>query len=57
MLANGEKIQTDSTIDDGLNQVPYVRLEPVLVTRDLLDATVIKDGFHLASDVYRNIKH
>jgi ABC-type xylose transport system substrate-binding protein len=36
--------------------VPYARLEPILVTRGLLDATVIKDGFHTAADVYRNVR-
>jgi D-xylose transport system substrate-binding protein len=56
MLARGEKIPTDSTIDDGAGRIPYVRLEPILVTRDLLDATVIKDGFHSAADVYRNVE-
>lgn len=57
MLARGEPIQTDSFIDDGAGKVPYVRLEPILVTRELLDATVIKDGFHSAEDVYRNVGH
>ena len=33
MLARGEPIATDATIDDGAGPVPYVRLEPVLVTR------------------------
>jgi len=56
MLAKGEPVSADATIDDGLGQVPYVRLEPVLVTRSLLDATVIKDGFHSAADVYRNVR-
>jgi D-xylose transport system substrate-binding protein len=55
MLARGEKIQTDSTIDDGTGKVPYVRLEPILVTRDLLDSTVIRDGYQTAADVYRNL--
>jgi D-xylose transport system substrate-binding protein len=56
MLARGEPITTDATIDDGLGRVPYARLEPILVTRGLLDATVIKDGFHTAADVYRNVR-
>jgi len=55
MLAKGEAISTDASIDDGSFKVPYARLEPILVTRDLLDATVIKDGFHSAADVYRNV--
>ncbi len=55
MLARGEKIKTDATIDDGVRKVPYVALEPILVTRELLDETVIKDGFHSREGVYRNI--
>ncbi|MGO8695859.1 MAG: substrate-binding domain-containing protein [Rectinemataceae bacterium] len=55
MLAKGEKIETDATIDDGAGKVPYVRLEPIIVTRDLLGATVIKDGFHTAKEIYRNV--
>ena len=55
MLARGEKIGTDATIDDGSRKVPYVALEPILVTRELLDSTVIKDGFHSAESIYRNI--
>lgn len=56
MLARGEQIKTDSVISDGRFEVPYVRLDPILVTRDLLDATVIKDGFHASVDVYRNVR-
>lgn len=56
MLAKGEDIKTDSVINDGRYDVPYVRLEPILVTKDLLDSTVIKDGFHAAADVYRNVR-
>jgi len=56
MLARGEKIPTDATIDDGSSKVPYVRLEPILVTKNLLDETVIKDGFHSKESVYRNLK-
>ncbi|HCO48813.1 MAG TPA: D-xylose transporter subunit XylF [Spirochaetaceae bacterium] len=55
MLARGEKIAGDVTIDDGGKKVPYVRLEPILVTRELLDETVIKDGFHSAEAIYRNL--
>lgn len=54
-LAKGEPVQADSTIFDGKTQVPFVRLEPILVTKDKLDSTVIKDGFHSATDVYRNV--
>jgi len=57
MLARGEKIPSDTVIDDGTWKVPYIRLEPILVTRKLLDETVIKDGFHSKTGVYRNTGH
>ena len=57
MLAKGEAVPTDATIDDGAQNVAYVRLEPILVTKELLKSTVIKDGFHAEADVYRNVPH
>ncbi|HPS14446.1 MAG TPA: substrate-binding domain-containing protein [Spirochaetales bacterium] len=56
MMARGEKIPSENRIDDGQNKVPYVALEPTLVTAANLDATVIKDGFHSREEVYRNVK-
>jgi len=55
LLARGLSAPGDATIDDGAGQVPFVRLEPILVTRELLDSTVIRDGFHKAEDIYRNV--
>jgi len=55
MLAKGEKLPAASTINDGLYDVPYVKLEPILVTKDSLETTVIKDGFHRREDVFRNV--
>jgi len=54
-LAKGEAVEADSTIFDGRSQIPFIRLQPILVTKNLLDSTVIKDGFHRAEDVYRNV--
>jgi D-xylose transport system substrate-binding protein len=54
MLARGENVETDSTIDDGIGKVPYVRLEPIPVVKETLASTVIKDGFHTSDEVYRN---
>lgn len=55
MLAKGEKLPATSTINDGLYDVPYVKLEPILVTKKSLESTVIKDGFHSREDVFRNV--
>jgi D-xylose transport system substrate-binding protein len=54
MLAKGESVETESTIDDGMGKVPYIRLEPIPVVKETLASTVIKDGFHTADEVYRN---
>jgi D-xylose transport system substrate-binding protein len=56
MMAHGEKIRYDNKIDDGRYKVPYMALDPILVTASTLDSTVIKDGFHTREDVYRNVK-
>ncbi len=53
--ANYDKIYSEETINDGEREVPYVKLEPKLVTKDNMVNVVIKDGFHLLEDVYRNI--
>jgi len=45
MLAKGEKIRIENRIDDGRYKVPYVALEPLLVTAKNLDSTVIKMVF------------
>jgi D-xylose transport system substrate-binding protein len=57
MMAHGEKIRYDTKIDDGRYKVPYIALEPILVTAKTLNSTVIKDGFHTREDIYRNVKH
>ena len=56
MMARGEKVRYDNKIDDGHYKVPYIALEPILVTAKTLGSTVIKDGFHTREEVYRNVK-
>jgi len=56
MMAKGEKVAYDNKIDDGRYKVPYIALDPILVTAGTLDSTVIKDGFHTRADVYRNLQ-
>ena len=55
MLAKGERVRTESFINDGTGKVPYIRLEPILVTAETLESTVIADGFHSREDVFRNV--
>lgn len=44
-LAKGEKPQGDNVVDNGKAKVPVILLRPVLVTRENISATVVKDGF------------
>ncbi|HVR43581.1 MAG TPA: substrate-binding domain-containing protein [Thermoanaerobaculia bacterium] len=51
-LAEGRKVVTSETIDNGKIAVPAILLEPVAVDRDNLDETIIKDGYHSAEEIY-----
>lgn len=50
-----DRFTVHNAVQDGTYRVPYYELEPVPVTADRLKETVIKDGFHLEEDVYRNV--
>ena len=54
-LAKGESIDTNSTIDNGRIQVPAYFIDPIVVTKDNMMDTIIKDEFHDYDDVYKNI--
>ncbi len=54
-LAKGEDIAVDGVINDGMNQVPYLAVEPIAVTKENMDEIVIDGGFHTKEDVYMNV--
>ncbi|MDF2608819.1 MAG: sugar transporter substrate-binding protein [Lachnospiraceae bacterium] len=53
MLVNGEEVRSDKMINDGTYDVPYIVIGVEAVTKENIDDTVIKDGFHLYDDVYQ----
>lgn len=55
-LAKGEDINVDTTINDGRFDVPYVKLEPIAVTKDNMDEIIIDGGFQKREEVYLNIQ-
>lgn len=55
MLAGGETPPSNYTIDNGTYVIPYMKYQPVAVTKHNMMDTIIRDGFHLLEDVYRNI--
>lgn len=53
-LAKKEPLNVSEQISDGKYNVPYHVLEPIAVDKSNIDDTVIRDGFHLKEEVYRN---
>lgn len=51
-LAKGRPIIATGSTDNGQIQVPTVLLDVVLVTKDNIRETVIKDGFHKEEEVF-----
>ncbi|NRD79744.1 substrate-binding domain-containing protein [Bacillus sp. BRMEA1] len=52
-VAKGEKVQTDTTINNGAADIPSVFLTPVVITKNNIRDTVIKDGFLSEADVFK----
>lgn len=50
-LFNGEEPEVDASVDNGTNDVPAVLLEPLTVTIDNIEDTVIADGFRTQEEI------
>ena len=57
-LGKDEELTGDDigTMDNGKADIPYVKLEPIMVTKDNIDDTIINSGFHMRDEVYLNVK-
>lgn len=55
-LAKREAVNATSKVNNGKIEVPSILLEPIMVDRENLDATVIKDGFHSREEIYKNVQ-
>jgi len=53
-LAKGEDFEYEETINNGVIDVPYIKLDVLSVTSETMEETVIEDGFHSREDVYRD---
>jgi D-xylose transport system substrate-binding protein len=51
-IVNGEKIDTEHTVNNGKIEVPSLLLEPVIVNKDNIKDTVIKDNYHTEQEIY-----
>lgn len=52
-LGSGNQPETNSSLNNGLKDVPAYLLTPLAVDKDNVDTTVIADGFHKKEDVYQ----
>jgi D-xylose transport system substrate-binding protein len=50
-LAKGETAHADGTVSNGKIKVPTIMLKPVVVTKDNIRTTVIKDGFQTLKSI------
>ena len=55
-LIKGEELTDAVTMSDGSHDINAIVLEPVAVTKENMDNTIIGSGFHLREDVYLNVK-
>ena len=56
-LAKHEDIATERTVNNGRKDVRSILLEPIMVDRNNLEATVIQDGFHRREDVFKGVSN
>jgi len=54
-VVNGEKVDTQKTINNGRIDVPAVLFTPVVVDKANMADTIIKSGYHKLEDVYKNV--
>jgi D-xylose transport system substrate-binding protein len=54
-LARGEKVEAKDKVNNGKLDVPSILQEPVVLDKNNVMATVIKDGYHKVEDVYKNV--
>jgi D-xylose transport system substrate-binding protein len=54
-LAKGEQIKTTTAISVGNKTIPAILLNPVVVTKDNVKQTVIKDGFQNLETIQKSL--
>jgi D-xylose transport system substrate-binding protein len=53
-LAKNQKIETNSTINNGKSDIPSYLIDSIPVTKDNMDETVLKDGYQTREEIYNN---
>jgi len=55
-LAQEKTPDTSQIVNNGQDNIPEILIEPILVNKNNIIETIIKDGFHAYEDVYQNSK-
>jgi ABC-type xylose transport system, periplasmic component len=55
-IAENKPVETGSTVANGSKNVNSLLLKPIVVTKDNIKDTVVKDGWQTESDIYKNVK-
>ena len=55
-MAQGKTLQTNQTINNGQDDIPEILIEPILVDKNNIVETIVKDGFHTYEEIYQNSK-
>lgn len=55
-FAKGEQAIANNTTNNGNKSVPSYYLDPIAVTKENMDTTIIKDGFHAKAQVYQPVQ-
>jgi D-xylose transport system substrate-binding protein len=50
-LAKGERAHADGAMSNGKIEVPTIMLKPVVVTKENIKTTVVKDGFQTLKSI------
>ncbi|MDF2591224.1 MAG: xylF [Clostridia bacterium] len=53
-LVKREPLNVDAYINDGKYDVNYLVLDPTAVDKENINETIIRDGFHIKEEIYRN---
>ena len=51
-LATGKPVVAKAELNNGKREVPTILLDVVTVTKENVDSTVVKDGFHTREEIY-----
>jgi D-xylose transport system substrate-binding protein len=54
-IAKGEAIQAEQKVNNGKIDVPSILLDPIKVTKENINDTIIKDSWQKVEDVYKNV--